>query len=214
MNYTMDRVLALVRDGSRVQLLDTPGEIHILDHRLAGPCHWRPTRSPEWSDLWRNPGEPLRGPAPGHCISQSAKDKDPGCKGILTRICHSRRTASPPCLPRSLSLILRPTASRPVTVDHIRKEAGKAFADGVEDLTIKIKLPRGEAGFRTAGQPPGPTKPAPEPGEDMLELWGVRPLPGCPPIRKGGRRRPVRKHDDRPPRDTGTAKKVRTVFEK
>jgi hypothetical protein len=40
-----------VRDRSRAQLLDVPGEIHILDHRIAGPGHGRATRSTERSDL-------------------------------------------------------------------------------------------------------------------------------------------------------------------
>jgi hypothetical protein len=38
-DYIMGQVLVPVGDRSRAQLLDNPGEIHISDHRLAGPCH-------------------------------------------------------------------------------------------------------------------------------------------------------------------------------
>jgi hypothetical protein len=38
-DYIMDRVTVPVRDRSRAQLLDALGEIHILDHRHAGPDH-------------------------------------------------------------------------------------------------------------------------------------------------------------------------------
>jgi hypothetical protein len=50
-DYIMARVLTPVRDCSRGQLLDAPGEIHILDHRLTGPSHRHATRCPERSDI-------------------------------------------------------------------------------------------------------------------------------------------------------------------
>jgi hypothetical protein len=67
------------------------------------------------------PFRPIRRPAVCHSISQSAKNKDPGGQEILARICHGRRTARLP-------------------EDHTWRERGKAFADGVEDLSIKNHL--------------------------------------------------------------------------
>jgi hypothetical protein len=96
-DYIMGRVPAPVRDRSRVQLLDEPGEIHILDQSPLEPGNRHATRSPERNDLWRNPsgpGGPLQGPAPGCCVSQSAKNEDPGCRKILARICYSSRRAA------------------------------------------------------------------------------------------------------------------------
>jgi hypothetical protein len=49
--------------------------------------------------------------------------------GILARICHSLRTARPPAAP---------TPTQPE--DHIQNAAGKAYADGIEDSTLKIQL--------------------------------------------------------------------------
>jgi hypothetical protein len=52
-DYIMDHVPAPVLDSSIAKLLDTPGEIHILDHCLAGFYDRRATRIPERSNLRR-----------------------------------------------------------------------------------------------------------------------------------------------------------------
>jgi hypothetical protein len=77
-DYIMGCVLVPALDCRRAQLLDTPREIHILDHLLV-ECA---TQSPENGNLWRNPWGPrgpLQGPAFGCRVSQSAKIMDPGC---------------------------------------------------------------------------------------------------------------------------------------
>jgi hypothetical protein len=55
---------------------------------------------------------------------QSAKNKNPGCRGIIARIWHSHQTSHPPWLPE----------------DNIRRVASKVFADRVEDPDIIIQL--------------------------------------------------------------------------
>jgi hypothetical protein len=57
--------------------------------------HWVLSRNP-----WGPRGQ-LRGPAPGHSVSQSAKNEDPGCQRILAKLCHSCQTAGPSSLHRT-----------------------------------------------------------------------------------------------------------------
>jgi hypothetical protein len=224
-DYIMGHSPAPVRDHSRPQSMDAPGGIHILYHRFAEPCHRRPTRSPERSDQWNNawgPVGPLRGPALGRRVSQSAKHKDQGCRSILARICHSSRTAATPRLPWT-------------TPGPHKKGASKSFADGVEDTAIKIPLLLGgqkkanealrqalelQAGLLVARPPKrapehtGCTNRMKRPKTiGMLGLWGSRPLPRQLLLRKGDRTlRPDpetwRKTSER---RTKTARKIRMV---
>jgi hypothetical protein len=88
-------------------------------------CHqcatWSPLKKPLRS--WRT----ASGPASGCSILQSAEHEDPGCLRILTRICHSRRTAGPSRLACT-------------TLRIISGGRQKTFMDRVEDPTIKIHL--------------------------------------------------------------------------
>jgi hypothetical protein len=59
-DYIMGRVPAQVRDCSCSQLLNAPGELHVLDHGLARSGHRHATRNPKRRDLWRNPSRPWR----------------------------------------------------------------------------------------------------------------------------------------------------------
>jgi hypothetical protein len=101
--------------------------------------------------------------------------------------------------------------------DHLRREMGKAFAEGVEDPAIKIQMllegkkPLNEA-LRQAIElqavllaagtqkklAPGrsgegaiaPYRAKRRKTDGVLELWRARPLPGYLARREGGRRRP------------------------
>jgi hypothetical protein len=224
----MVRVLALVRDRSRAQLLDAPGEIHIIDHRIAGPYHRRATRSPERSDLWRNHwglGGPLRRSAPGRCVSYSAKKEDPVCRRILARIFHSHRTARQPRIPE----------------DNIRREAGKAFADGLGDTVIKIQLLLGgermvNAALRQALELQAVILSVKPHKTSTITFWRSRLPPtgrrdtrwsafwtrgepghfqgDCPYGREAQNDDRSRKRDERPPGNKGNSKKIRMVINK
>jgi hypothetical protein len=102
--------------------------------------------------------------------------------------------------------------------DHISREAGKAFADGIESPAIKIHLLRGgqkwvnEALRQTLelqdvvlaakpkknerhdslGEPIAPNLAKRPKMIGVLELCGARQLPEKLPLREGGRKRPVR----------------------
>jgi hypothetical protein len=119
-DYFMDHVSAPVRHRGTAQLLDAPGETCIQNHHHLGPVHRHTTRIPERLCLWGSPwssGGPLQKQATCRLVSQSAISKDSECREILKIICHSSQTAPIAALPE----------------DHIRREAGKAVADTVQD---------------------------------------------------------------------------------
>jgi hypothetical protein len=215
-------------ETSRAQLLDAPREIHILDYRRAGSDYRRATWSPKRRDIWGNPwgpGGPFRRPAPCLRVSQSAKNKDPGRRGILPRICHSSRT---PCQ-RAYSALPE---------NHIRREAWKAFADMVDDPNLKIQLLLGgenndergsQANPRTAGRAPSRQVPQIE-RQNILRKqiaptgWRDTSWSACWSSGQSGHFRSSypygreavnndrrRKRDERSPRHAGTAKKVRVA---
>jgi hypothetical protein len=61
------------------------------------------------------------------CSSQSTKIENTESRGIPARFCKGHWTAGPQRLPT-------------LPEDHIRRETGKDFADGVEDQEIKVAL--------------------------------------------------------------------------
>jgi hypothetical protein len=113
--------------------------------------------------------------------------------------------------------------------DHIRGEAGKTFADGVEDPDVKIQLLLG--GEKTVNEAlrqalhehqeilGEPIAPPPHPAKScktigVLELWKLGHFRGTCPYGRESESDQRGKRDVRPPRDnTGTAKKVRVLTE-
>jgi hypothetical protein len=124
-----------------------------------------------------------------HLAAANRSQLKQGCRRILPRICHNRRTAAHrayPALPE----------------DHMG-EAGKAFSDGVEHSAIKIQLllgqKKGEWGFQVGprvssrvpssqapkhelqdilGEPIVPSQVKSPKTIGLLELCGARPLWG------------------------------------
>jgi hypothetical protein len=104
--------------------------MYVLDYSPERPGRGRTTRHSDKRNLWGNPsgpGRPFRRSILCCHFSQPTKNKDTESRRIPTGFCHSRRTAGPPRLPHSAE-------------EHIRREAGKTFADGVEDPDIENQL--------------------------------------------------------------------------
>jgi hypothetical protein len=122
-----------VQDHSTAQLLENLGESHILDRCLAGTGFQHATWSPERSDLRGNPSEALEDCfvdqhlAVVYCIQLKMRTQ---------RIRESLQELEFATAVEQLAHRACPELPQ----DHVRREAGKAFADGVEDPDIKIQL--------------------------------------------------------------------------
>jgi hypothetical protein len=108
-----------------------PQETFIINNRLLRLSHRRTTWSPERSDPWRN--------------TWSLED-GLGINSLPPRVTVAKtRTQNVGESSQIFATVVQKLAHRPypaIPENHIRTEAGKAFADGVEESTIKIQLPR------------------------------------------------------------------------
>jgi hypothetical protein len=119
----MSSVPAPVRDCSGTQLLDSPGEVHLSDHRLARPCRRRVTQHSHKRYLRGNSSDlrgPFRRPTLRRRLSQSTEDKDTESRGIPERICHGHRTACPQRLPYTTRRTHKERGSQSVKSQKLR----------------------------------------------------------------------------------------------
>jgi hypothetical protein len=126
--HILGHVSAPVRDCSRAQLLDVPREIHVFDNILTRPGHRRVTRNTEkltyeeiFQALEEHFGDQHFAAAFHSQLKTRTQKAGESLQDFATAFEQLTHRAYP-TLPE----------------DHIRREAGKAFTDGVEDQDKKF----------------------------------------------------------------------------
>jgi hypothetical protein len=117
-------------ETSGAQLLDAPGDIDVFDHSLARSGRRRATRHSDKRDLWET-HQALEDRFGGQHFAAAYRSQLKARRQRARESLHEFATAI-----QQLAHRAYPTLPE----EHIRQEAGRAFADRVEDPDIKIQL--------------------------------------------------------------------------